>query len=206
MCKTEKEESSNPYKYSKDPHKQFIHYTTPIVTVARRLLIASSSTVGCSSLSGSFHKQLLFQPQLWLILKSSGPLWKRVRLLPMSDGQDMTKYERMTRRGSRQGATGECGGDVTGASRSGGVVPLRGINVGGEVSGLELINGEPRSGRGELGKGERSGEPISVGGVGGLRSTKLAGAEAGGMGSTIDCLYQVRNHSHLRKQQTHLWR
>lgn len=67
-----------------------------------------------------------------------------MRLLPTSDGQVIIKYDRVTRRGSRQGATGALGGDVTGASRSGGAVPARGVGVGGDPINPAFVKSELR--------------------------------------------------------------
>lgn len=92
----------------------------------------------------------------------------------------------MIRRGSRQGAGGALGGDVTGASRSGGVVPDLSVGVGGDPTATEPIKSELRRGIDD-GEGETRTASLPVG-VGGFSKAKLAGAEAGGMGSTADCL------------------
>lgn len=61
------------------------------------------------------RRLLLFQPQLWLMLKTSGALVNLVRLVPVALAHAMAKYAVTAGRGSRYGCWGAEAGAVAGS-------------------------------------------------------------------------------------------
>lgn len=92
-------------------------YTNPSTTVARRLTslpIARRPWSAPTSKYSSVLKLLLFHPQLWLTLNTSGALVNCVRLAPVALAHEMVKYAEIALRGSRYGCGGATGADVAG--------------------------------------------------------------------------------------------
>ena len=87
------------------------------MTVALKLTLSAWLSPSPSVPAGTSSplSELLFQPQLWLTLKSSGALVNRVRLPPVALAHAMAKYAFTNGRGSRYGCCGAAAGAVAGS-------------------------------------------------------------------------------------------
>lgn len=178
----------------------------PRTTVARRLASLSSSfTVGSPFGSGycSSLNELLFQPQVWLMEKWSGELEKRVNDDPVAEGHEMVKYAMIDGRGSRYGCTGAVDTGVTLLVASDVVDGWKWDRFGGEGdpgTAKAILETEPDEpvdmcprGVGDCGAESWAVPPGGEREMGlefkrrsACVDTDIGGADARGMGSTLD--------------------